>query len=87
MFDKFARIDAKREEDFKRREKPVEISEWKDNKKDRKESETLTVKGDIQVINFTDDLGLQFFIYVGRAVGVINIDNKEDTRSTLENKI
>lgn len=80
MFDKFARIDAKREEDFKRREKPVEISEWKDNKKDRKESETLTVKGDIQVINFTDDLGLQFFIYVGRAVGVINIDNKEDTR-------
>ena len=50
MFDKFARIDAKREEDFKRREKPIEINEWKDNKRDWKESETLTVKGDIQVM-------------------------------------
>ena len=57
MFDKFARIDAKREDDFKRREKPVEISEWKDNKKDRKESETLTVKGDIQVMYDAEDSG------------------------------
>ena len=25
MFDKFAKIDAKKEEDYKRREKPIEI--------------------------------------------------------------
>jgi FK506-binding protein 4/5 len=49
MFDKFAKIDAKREEDFKRREKPVEISEWKENKNNRKGTDVLTVKGDINM--------------------------------------
>ena len=49
MFDKFAKIDAKKEEDYKRREKPIEINDWKDSKKDRKETETLSVKGDIQM--------------------------------------
>merc|ERR1712062_620611 len=31
MFDKFAKIDAKKAEDARRREKPVEINEWDDD--------------------------------------------------------
>ena len=45
MFDKFARIDAKREEDEKKRERPVEIGEWRDSKR----SDVLNVKGDINM--------------------------------------
>lgn len=35
MFDKFAKIDAKKAEEAKRREKPVEINEWDDEEKEK----------------------------------------------------
>jgi hypothetical protein len=49
------RIDAKREEDERRRERPVEIGEWKEGKSNRTNSaDVLNVKGDI---NMDVDLG------------------------------
>jgi len=35
MFDKFAKIDAKKAEEARRREKPVEINEWDDDEKEK----------------------------------------------------
>jgi len=48
MFDKFARIDSKKEAEAKKRVKPVEINQWHENKNAPKE-ETLTVSGDVQM--------------------------------------
>ena len=51
MFDKFAKIDAKREEEVKKRETPVEIDEWKSSKRSTStsSSDVLNVKGDINM--------------------------------------
>ena len=55
MFDKFAANDLKREEEAKKRIKPVEISEWDDAQKaaaaaaKKKENESIKVSGDVEM--------------------------------------
>ncbi len=52
MFDKFARIDAKREEEARRSQAPLEINEWENNKKnsgDGDGSDVLKVSGDVKM--------------------------------------
>lgn len=45
MFDKFAKIDAKKAEEARRREKPVEINEWdvEENEKNSKNGQTSPI--------------------------------------------
>lgn len=53
MFDKFARIDAKKEEEARRNQKPLEINEWENkNRKNGEEgdaSDVLKVSGDVKM--------------------------------------
>lgn len=47
MFDKFARIDAKKETEDRRREKPLEIDAWANS--GRQDDDTMEVNGDIEL--------------------------------------
>jgi hypothetical protein len=47
MFDKFARIDAKKETEDRRREKPLEIDSWANS--GRQDDDRMEVNGDIEL--------------------------------------
>lgn len=50
MFDKFAKIDAKREEEARKNQPPLEINEWENkNKKGGGDGDVLKVSGDVQM--------------------------------------
>ncbi len=50
MFDKFAEIDARREEEARKKQPPLEINEWENNKnKKDNDGDTIKVSGDVQM--------------------------------------
>ncbi len=58
MFDKFAKADAKREEEARKNQKPLEINEWENKNNEKNAGDTINVTGDVKMdIDLNKEMG------------------------------